>query len=267
MSPVSMYVDPVPDSARKKGLPGILLNTIPKSGSIYIWNAFVEGLGLPRMRISGDWWPGDLVVPNLVRSLARGGVITQEHLPASWRNKVALGQHLDKMVVHVRDPRSSALEWAYHQLTLKAEGHLETLAYCPPRYCPDNYFSLTTTEQIGIMVENYLPDAIEWVEGWVDAAQDASFKTEVLIVQYEKFVEDEMAYYHRILDFHGIDRSFWKYKPFTPQKADDPLHEGQWHFRNARTDEWRDAYTPEQIEVAAKMMPEALLDRFGWPVR
>jgi len=262
-----MYIDPVPDGARREGLPGILINTLPKSASIYIWQAFVEGLGLPRMRISGDWWPGDLVVPKLVESLSRGGVITQEHLPASWQNKAAFGQHLEKIVVHVRDPRSSALEWAYHQLTLKSEGHLETLAYCPSRYCPDDYFSLSTADQIGTMVDNYLPDAIEWIERWVDAAQDPAFKTEVLIILYERFVEDEMAYYHEILDFYGIDRSLWKFEPFTPDKADDPLHEGQWHFRNARTDEWRDAFTPEQIEKAAAMMPDALLERFRWPRR
>ena len=248
-------------------IPGILINTIPKSGSIYLTNAFQKGLGVGKMTISGGWFPVDLVVPWQVNVLSKGNMVTQEHLDASWRNKVALGYYLDKMVVHVRDPRSSALEWAYHQLTLRAEGNESTLALCPKRYCPDNFFELSLEEQIGLQVDNYLPDAIRWVEGWVDAADDPGFKTQVLIVQYERFVEDETAYFHRILDFYGIDRSLWKFEPFTPKLADDPLHEGEWHFRNARTDEWRDAFTPEQNEKAASMMPEELLERFGWPRR
>lgn len=261
-----IYVDPVPDDARREGIPGIFLNTLPKSASIYIWEAFTKGLGLPKMRISGNWFPGDNASPELVESLAKGGVVSQEHVDASWRSKAALAAYLDKMVVHVRDPRSSALEWAYHLLTLGADNN-EILAFCPKRYCPAGFHSLSREEQIGIQVDNFLPDAIRWVEGWVDAADDPSFRTQVLIVQYEEFVADEPAYYEKILDFYGIDRSLWTFTPFTPTKAEDPLHEGQWHFRNKRTDEWRDAFTPEQLVKASAMIPEELLTRFGWPAR
>ena len=261
-----VYTDPVPDEVRREGIPGILINTLPKSASIYIWQAFTEGLGLPKMRISGNWFPGDIASPELVESLARGGAVSQEHVEACWRSKAALGAYLPKMVVHVRDPRSSALEWAYHLLTLEAESS-DVLAFCPKRYCPDGFYSLSREQQIGIQVDNYLPDAIRWIEGWVDAADDPSFKTQVLIVQYEEFVVDEPAYYDKILDFYGIERSLWKYTPFTPKAADDPLHEGEWHFRNARTDEWRDAFTPKQLDRACGMMPESLLKRFGWPER
>lgn len=267
MSPAVTYVDPVPEQQRNRDMPGILLNTLPKSASIYIWEAIAVGLGMPKMRISGGWFPGDLVVPELVYSLGRGGVVTQEHLDASWRNKVVLSRHLGKMIVHVRDPRSSALEWAYHQLTMKADGLLSALERSPRRYCPDGFFSMSLTDQIGVQIGAYLPDAVKWVEDWLDAAGDPYFKTEVLIVQYEKFVEDEVAYFDRILDFYGIDKSLWAHKPFTPEHADDPLHEGQWHFRNARTDEWRDAFTPEQLDEAGAMMPHRLLKRFGWPER
>ena len=53
----------------------------------------------------------------------------------------------------------------------------------------------------------------------------------------------------------------------TPQKADNPLHKGALHFRNARADECRDVFTRTQLGSAAAMMPARLLDRFAWPPR
>ena len=262
MAPV-IHVGPVPDAERRVGIPGILWNTLPESGSIYIWNALATGLGIPRMRVSGGWTFGDTVVPELLASLARGGVVTQEHIDASWQNKLALNHYLDRMVVHVRDPRSSALEWAHHLLTLKARGGDVLWTTCE-RYCPDGYFSMTFPEQVEVQVQNFLPDAVRWIEGWLDAEEDRSFTTQILFTLYRDMVADEEAFLARVLSFYGIDTTWWTFVPFTPSAADDAMHEGEWHFRNRRVDEWRDSYTPEQIERAAKIMPERLLDRFGW---
>ena len=251
----------------RKHLPGILVCTLPKSGSVYLINAFSTGLGVPSMKLAPRWWPRTVVFRDRVMRLAEGGVYAQQHLPAFWENKAVLNRYVDKMVVHVRDPRSSTLEWAYHLLTLRATDQPDGLTYTSRRYLPDGYFSMPLSDQIDVQIDNYLPDAIEWIEGWVDAAEDQSFRTEVLLVQYEDFVKDEMAYFYRILDFYGIDRALWRFEPFLPKKADNPLHEGEFHYRNARTDEWRDVFTPEQADKASKMMPGALLARFGWPTR
>jgi len=294
----------------KKNLPGILLNTLPKSASVYTWTALAKGLDLDMMRVSCHFFPVDLIVPEHAALLAQGGVVCQEHIDASWQNKAVLGGCLDKMIVHVRDPRSSALEWAHHMLTFKNEQeHMKQtgagaddaiadmsrlpfkerciqylqsalpngtvdllgtkwgLVLMNPDYMPEGYFDMSFEEQVGVQVGNYLPDAIRWIEGWLDAIEDPKFKTEVLMVQYEEFVKDENAYFDRILDFYGIDKSIWTFKPFTPKRADDPTYEGEFHFRNARPDEWRDSFTAEQIDKAAKMMPERLLKRFNWPER
>ncbi len=268
----NVFIDPLPEEGRKK-IPGILLNTLPKSASVYLWNALSTGLDIPKMRVSGGWWPVDLAVPELLKSLARGGAITQEHLDPSWQNKVALSNYLDKMVVHVRDVRSSTLEMAHHLLTIR-EQSLESLSTIDKRYWPDGFFDMSFTEQLDVQVQNYLPDAIKWIEGWLDASEDPSFRTAILFVQYEKFVADEKTYFDTILAFYlsgashgGIEKSRFDFQPFTPRKADNPLHEGEFHFRNARVDEWRDVFTPAQLENAAAMMPDRLLDRFAWPPR
>ena len=261
-----IYIGPVPEGERNREMPAILWNTLPKSGSIYIWDALSTGLGMPKMRVSGGWTFGDTAVPELMAVLARGGVITQEHLDASWQNRLAVGHYLDKMVVHIRDPRSSALEWAHHLLTRKADNP-EGLWRARERYCPDDFFSMTFAEQVEVQVRNYLPDAIQWIEGWLDASEDPSFRTEILFTLYRDMVGDEDAFFARVLDFYGIDESQFNYKPFRPSPHENPMFEGELHFRNARVDEWRDSFTPYQIEAAAEMMPERLLKRFEWPRR
>ena len=245
------------------GIPGILLSTMPKSGSVYIWNAISTGLGIPKIRTTSTvWFFPDFLIHDWVKVLAKGGVCSQQHIDASWYNTRVLSDFLDKMVVHIRDPRSSTLEWVYHIVGYQAAGD-PWLRYT--HYCTDEFLALPMEGKIGYMIDHFLPDAADFISGWLDAVDDTSFKTEVLLTTYAEFVDDEMAYFYRIMDFYGIERSRFSFRPFTPKKADDPLHEGEWHFRNARTDEWRDAFTSEQIERAEAMIPDRLFERFGWP--
>jgi hypothetical protein len=79
-----------------------------------------------------------------------------------------------------------------------------------------------------------------------------------------------MAYFDTILESYllgashgGIEKSRFDFHPFTSQKAHKPLHEREFHFRNARVDEWRDVFTRAQLESAAAMMPARLLDKFA----
>ncbi len=60
----------------------------------------------------------------------------------------------------------------------------------------------------------------------------------------------------RILDFYDITGK----QVTLPQ-----LEKGQLHFRKGETDEWRQVFTPEQIECAGKSIPEYLRERFLWP--
>ena len=254
-------------SGTTTNLPGILLSTLPKSATVYIWAALAHGLGgLPQVRVTACWFPVDLVSKELLPEFVRGGnAVAHAHLGAQWQNRILLSHYLDKMIVHVRDPRSSALEWVHHMLTMKHDGQDLGIELTPKKYWPEGFFEMSYEEQIEVEVHSFLPDAIQWIESWLDAIEDPSFKTKVHLTQYEKFVADEKAYFHSVLDFYGIDKSLWTFKPYTPQKADDPRLESAGHFRNARLDEWRDAFTPDQIERAAGMMPERLFERFGWP--
>ena len=251
-----------------RGLPGILMNTLPKSGSVYTLNAISVGLTLPRRWISLGTYPDDIIVlDHLVRLLAPGGAVAHEHLPATEYNLRLLGRHLHRVVVHVRDPRMSALEFVHHYSTLEDQVDrqiYDMMMLAPPR---DYFSSWSMTERVGWVVDNVLPANIRWIEGWLDAAEDPSPELKILFTRYEDLVKDEDAFFASILDFYGIDKSLWTFKPFTPKAHPDPQREGEYHFRNKRVDEWRDVFTPEQAEKARRMMPERLLERFAWPAR
>ena len=255
------------DDEKRVTIPGILLNSLPNTGSCYNYQAIRNVFDIPTiMAGSWIWFPNDVAIPSQVKLLAKGGAIAKHHSPASFEFAAPVSYFLDTMWVHVRDPRSVALEWRYSLVTLKAMNQPEILAFLNPRYCPKEFFTLSKTEQIEVQVSNMLPDCIEWVLGWLDAAEDPDFKTVILFTTYEDFLEDEDAHWDRFLDFYGIDRSLWTFEPYTPEAPKNPEHfAGPCHYRNARVDEWREDLTPDQLERACDMIPDRLLKRFGWP--
>ena len=173
--------------ARRENIPGILLNSLPNTGSCYNWEAIRHTLGIPTIMIgSWAWFPNDVAIPSQVKLLANGGAIAKHHSPATFEFAAPVSYYLDKMWVHVRDPRSVALEWRYSLVTLKTINNPEQMAFLNPLYCPKGFFELSKTEQIEVMVQNMLPECIEWVLGWLDAEADPDFKTEILFTQYEK---------------------------------------------------------------------------------
>jgi hypothetical protein len=77
-------------------------------------------------------------------------------------------------------------------------------------------------------------DVIDFINGWLDAQENSSFKTKILFIRYEDLIEDENAYWNSILNFYNIERSLFKFKPFKPQATYNPLVEGELHNRNSR---------------------------------
>lgn len=78
-----------------------------------------------------------------------------------------------------------------------------------------------------------------------------------MFTRYEDFRVDEDAYCRRILEFHGLDASSFRSDPV-------PIAKERLHFRKGETDEWRAAFSPEQQQRAASLMPESLCRAFGW---
>ena len=252
-------------------LPSILFNAIPKSAGRYCIEALRKGLKLEFSPIGTDMFPQGTLAPVLAMKFNEGGKISHGHIDYWWQPKVLLNAYVDRLLVHLRDPRSTTLEFYYHLLSLKAndwEGSERTgvswLDLVHPSIKPKKYFELSKEEQIDVQIENCLPHMISFVEGWLDAEQDSEFKPKILFTTYKQLVEDEAAFFDEILDFYAIDKSLFTHKKFTPKADENSDIEGELHYRNAKLEEWREDFTPQQQEKANKMMPKRILERFGW---
>ena len=68
---------------RGKGLPGIFISTLPKSGSVYIKRKLSEGLDIPLTTVGVGPFPDGSLVPERVKELAEGGLIASSLLPST----------------------------------------------------------------------------------------------------------------------------------------------------------------------------------------
>jgi hypothetical protein len=259
MSTLTLNLRPVTAQNRVlPPLPGILFNTLPKSGSMFIFRALAKGLDAEQRRISGSYFPDDFIVPHLMEVVAAGDAITQEHLPAHRINLVMIQRYLDRMVLHVRDPRQATLSWAHFCGKVKREGRERELKTLTPPL-PDGYFDWPFDMQLDWQIDNHLPICIQWIEEWLDADDSPDFSTKILFTRFEDFKADNDAYYWKVIDFLGIDR-----KRFVLPERAQSKNEGEVNFRKGEIDEWRTAFTEEQAERATAMMSKRQMVRFAW---
>ncbi|MEG3969483.1 tetratricopeptide repeat protein [Microcoleus sp. T2B6] len=235
-------------------IPGIFLNTLPKSGSMYVLEAISNGLNKPWMRIVVD--DGENISRGAVNILADEMKLAHEHLPASLRNLCLITEVLDRLIVHVRDPRQAILSWVHHlSKTIAETEDVISLMHIIPD--AENYFSLSLTDQISWQIEKgHLSAVINFIEGWLDAEANPSFYPKILFTKYEDLAADPQAFFESILNFYEIDKSRFTFP--------EPPQQGKLHYRQGRADEWREVFTSEQAAKASSMIPKRLFDKFGW---
>ena len=238
-------------------LPAILLNTLPKSGSVYILNSLANGLQIKTLRISSLFFPGARIILDQIEGLAGGMAIAQEHLCADLVNMNILSCYLDKILINVRDPRQAMISWVHHVEKLKNE--MPSLLLRSPSlslFC-ENYFSMSFTDKISWQIEKgYLPEAIKFIEGWCNASESKTFIPKILFTKQEDLASNPEFFFNSILDFMEIDKKNFIFP--------DPPKEGHLHYRKGKVDEWREIFTPEQAERASNIIPKQILERFGW---
>ena len=250
---------------RKKGIIGrICFISLPRSGTVFVGKAldnwvntcpFSEGQKL--LTSMGPY-------PNILWELTTAepynyakSCLLCAHLPASLNNLLAISLVVDRLIINVRDPRQALLSLV-HYLHTDRDVWQDQLHWFYYLNLPENYFSLSFTEQITWQMDNwYLPASIKWIEGWLDAEENTSFYPNILFTQHEELAANSQAFFERILEFYEIDKS-----RFTMPPPPDFQH-GK-HNRKGSVDEWRNVFTPEQAEIASSMIPKRLLNRFGW---
>jgi hypothetical protein len=236
--------------------PPIHLVTLPKSGSVYLWNVLSKGLGYECDSVSTGCFPRDVADWRKVRSTSAGGVIVQSHLDASRANLQILGHYLPRLQVHLRDPRQATLSMLHHLAGLWKKHRSRDVMLPVQPLPPQEFFEQPLSRQVEWMVEHYLPGCIQWIGEWLAVADGRVPGPAIHITSFEQMLQDEDALLRGTLEFFGIapDR-------FAKPARDDAMMA---HFRQGTADEWRTVYAPDQQAKAAGLIPDEWKRRFGW---
>jgi hypothetical protein len=246
--------------ARVEAAAPMLLAALPKSGSVFVFHGVTNGTGKGRVSgVQGGAFPNFTVCQSGLIVLTEYRLATHTHLAPSRTNLIELSPRfkLDRMHVHVRDPRQALISWFYFMpAVLRSLEPSQGMHYD----VPEDYLGWPQPRQLDWQIERFLPWLVDWIAGWLDAPRQPWFKTRILYTSFEEMVADTRAFFDRILAFYEIDPACFTY-PETPR-----VH-GDRNFRRGQVDEWRSVLSPEQIERASSAIPARLLDRFGWPQR
>ena len=233
---------------------GILLNTMPKSGSVYIQKSLAKILSCQTLNVGNSYALIDQIDIRDVKKLVGGGHVAQNHLAPSPENLRVLEHFNLKMVLHLRDPRQALLSWVHHlDWISRGNDASETLLYCTP-HLPSDYFQSSLSSKISWQISNYLPQLITWVTRWVAIADLKNIP--ILITQQEELRINERALFDSILQFHNL--TFDYALPNLPKTLEAT------HYRLADPTEWNWTFTPDQKAQATSLIPPSLQQRFSW---
>jgi len=229
----------------------IFINTLPKSGSVYIYSTLCEGLKKSFCRISLNTFPEDIINIKNFKEFVKSNSLTQEHLNASERTIQLLEKYQVKFVLHVRDPRQALLSWAHHLNRYRLAPGLHDLY--KPRV-PRLYFTWKLEQQLDWLIENHFPHFVQWIADWLKVYKEN--RLQMKLMTYEHFHENPNQYFEEILDFYDIPLSAFSI-PSIPKEVST-------HYRKGMIDEWRDVFTLEQQRRVNELIPEELFSEFSW---
>jgi len=243
----------------------IVLSTLPKSASAYLWMSLSSGLGFVPTRVS--MWTGaddssEIIDSERLGTLAaKGGYVVHGHfcpatggMRSSIATPVAFTERainmLDRVLVHVRDPRQTVLSWAHFMADNEQVGSLGHNSFAKV------LSHLSLEDRVDWAIDWYLPMQIGYLQAWRDGVKSGRITATVKFVKQEDLAADAKSYFDSILDFYSIDRRMFTY----PQ----PAEVGKLHFRSGKTDEWRESLSAAQVDRVQKRVSGEILDFYGW---
>ena len=241
----------------------LFFNALGKAASSFLCSAFVQGLRIPQVdQVAGGAYPLFLLTQRLVQRAATENCFANHHLPAHPVNLYLLDHFYRKMIVHIRDPRQATLSHLRNMWRHQRDGDawLDEVQFVWDGGIPGGFFERSESEQLDLMIDVKLHESVEWIQGWLDADEDPSFRPQILWSTYEEFVQDKTGFMMRYLEFYNIPHERFDY----PIEGEPPRDE--FLYEPCETaDEWLSAFTDEQKARANEQVPQAMCDRFNWP--
>jgi hypothetical protein len=239
----------------KVRLPPMLITTMPKSGTYYISKLLTRGLFIDSRIVSHQYFPYDVIRQPELRAFAQGNTVSQDHFGGSKINLVHIAKHVDRMVVHLRDPRQAMLSYVHFLATPQfRRKEAETLLFIYPPM-PDDFYQRDLEARIDWAIDHWLPLLVEWTEEWVAAAETLD-RPVIKFTRYEDLVANPDRFVHDLLEFFRIPVE--RYFPPRIEHGDDI------HFRKGELAEWMTTFTPKQAAAASAAIPPTLAKQFGW---
>lgn len=237
----------------ERGIPAILMTTVPKSASESIWNRLAEGLTMAQGHLSLGLFPDCLLVPIRIGAAAEGGLIAKEHLCATPFNIKALADGgLTRVVCNLRDPRQATLSWAHF---VRDDVSMRLLAPIYRKIVPpSDVYKQDFAVLLDWCIDNYLPYLIAFAESWTRADEDPECPISALFLSFEAYQSEPERYCEAVLDFYGIDHQF-----FDASRESEVVH-----LRKGQSEEWRQVLSAEQQARAYDLIPKDMAERFGW---
>ena len=233
----------------------VLLNTMPKSGSVYFANHLKSIYQSTFVRIGVDSFPRSRVVPARARLLAQGGLWDQMHLDASRDNLDGLAAAgIRKIYLHVRDPRQATLSWLHHLDSEDATGADAFRRLSLWKRLPPGYDGMPWQAKLDWHVVNTYPAFVRWTTEWLKAIATERQRFEIRVGEFAAFAADPIGAARGLLTFFGL--------PESVRPTGDSMRNK--HYRKGRANEWRDVFSErQQVAMNARITPE-MRDTFGW---
>ncbi len=234
--------------------PRIFINTLPKSGSVFISGTIAQSLGVKPSRISLNYFPFDVIDINMLDQFIEAGGVTQEHLDASPTNIHFLGKFLPKFVLHIRDPRQSMISWAHHVKRYRNEGKTHQLEGAWSVVPPEDMADKSVSYLLDWYIDNYLTASVTWINGWLEAIGQHQ-ELDILLSKYEDFHQDNQQHIENILKWYGVDMSNVE----LPQLERNM----RFHYRSGSTNEWQQLLDERQIERAGVLLSGTIREHYS----
>ena len=224
---------------RRSALEPFLFVGFPRSGSVFVYTSLVRGLDINSVgAVHGGAFPNFTLAQegfNLML-IARG--TSHTHLAASQVNLLEISARygLEKMIVHVRDPRQCLLSW--HDFLPRILTEMDPIQ--GKHYdIPDDYLSYSSDRQMDWLIDNWLPKLVKWLRDWKEADRAEWFQTRIYFSRFEDLRADQSRFFWEIRNFLGAAEL-----PF--EEPSPPKGQGDRNFRKGDIDSWRATLTPAQ---------------------
>lgn len=179
------------------------LNTLPKSASRFITDTLREGYRAKFAVTAGGQFPNSVLSRGVLQRLRSGYHVTQEHLFPTKYNRLVLEEQVDRMVLHVRDPRQALLSWMHHLDKQFSENKRVPLQILGVR---EDYPNLLPREKLDYVIKNHLDYFAGWLAAWRDVLDKGGLAIPVQLTRFEDMKADPLAFFQRIVNFYAWSR-------------------------------------------------------------